>query len=167
MSEQQSGPGEYNKTREGIQLAHLAATQAQIAEQNEYNERLRRHVNAEAVGLNPGTTGGDVGTQLAIDSPTTVNHYHQQAAGSPIAPPPEKKRGGKLLPLAAGVALLATGAALPAGIALLSDSLSGLKRETVIRHEPAAESRPIVIPVPVRKQKKPEVERVRYSLDLD
>ena len=144
---QTQGRNGSRKAMEAIRLAHYAGVQRQMERQGDHNENLRQAINAESVQGLSGTEGEELGSNFSIDSPSTVNNYFD--AGEP------KKPKSGLLKLAAGVALIATGAALPGGVALVSDALSS-------RTETAA-------PVVIKKEKRTEPkedERSEYFLDL-
>lgn len=145
------GPA-YKKGIEAVRLAHQQSVADQIARQSSHNEDMRQAINSEAIPGLKSDEGGEMGSQLNIDSPTTVNHhYHSEPADEP-AKPKRKKRLGTIAKLAVGAGLMATGAGTMAGASMIWDAIKN--REQV--EKPADPT-----PEPAKSSR----ER-KYSLDL-
>lgn len=144
------GPA-YRKGIEAIRLSHQQNVSDEIARQSSHNEDMRQAINSEAIPGLKSDEGGEMGSQLNIDSPTTVNHYHSEPADGP-AKPKRKKRLGTIAKIAVGAGLMATGAGTMAGASMIWDAIKN--REQV--EKPADPT-----PEPAKSSR----ER-KYSLDL-
>lgn len=146
------GPA-YRKGIEAIRLSHQQNVSDEIARQSRHNESLRQAVNAESIpGLEPGK-GEDVGSNLAIDSPTTTtihNHYGNSGSNEER---PKKSKLGTIAKLAIGAGLMATGAGGTIGAGIILDAIKNRDKTPPAIEKPAPET-----PKPGRERK--------YSLDL-
>lgn len=153
------GPG-YEKGINAIRLAHNLETQAMIAKQSEHNEQLRQAANREAFPSLPTTTGGeaDMGSRLAIDSPTTttINHYHPTQSTEATASSNGKGAGRKLARLALVAGLLGAGASIP----FVASVAANFLRPAPIAPAPVKTEEPEKPTAPVDRSK------LKYSLDL-
>jgi len=113
----------YKKAIEGIRLRHNATVAALIARQSNHNETLRQAVNREHVaGLSSDGEGDDVG-DINIESPTTHNHFGDDAFGVQAAIKKRQTRARRLATLAAAAALVGVGVSIPLALPFVLDAV--------------------------------------------